>query len=86
MDTIATHTAAPVTARADIKGIVMIGGKWGDTEIIMTVEVPRAVWNMIDAPEQWVGRLSASKTVSVGNITTSYWMATYKSNDMEVGA
>ena len=86
MDTIATHTAAPVTARADIKGIVMIGGNWGDTEILMTVDVPRVVWNMINAPEVWVGSLSATKTVVTGNIVTTYWMATYAGNDMEVGA
>lgn len=85
MDTTQNTTAAPVTARADIKGIVMIG-QWGDTEIIMTVDVPRSVWNMIDAPEEWVGTLSATKRVKVGNITTQYWMATYAGNDMEVGA
>ena len=86
MDTMQNTTAAPVTARADTKGIVMIGGNWGDTEILMTVDVPRTVWNMIDAPEVWVGTLSATKTVKVGNIKTAYWMATYADNDMEVGA
>ncbi len=86
MDTIATHTAAPVIARTDIKGLVMIGGQWGDTEIAMVVDVPRAVWNMIDAPEEWVGDLCASKTVRVGNILTAYWMTTYAGNNMEIGA
>ena len=76
----------PTTARAAIRGTVMIGGQWGDTEILMTVEVPLTVWNMIDAPEEWVGTLSASKRVKVGNIVTAYWMATYAGNDMEVGA
>ena len=79
-------TAAPVTARADIRGTVIIGGQWGDTEILMTVEVPATVWNMIDAPAEWVGTLSATKRVTVGNITTSYWMATYAGNDMEVAS
>ena len=68
MDTMQNTSAAPVTARADIKGTVMIGGQWGDTEILITVEVPRTVWNMIDAPEEWVGTLSATKRVKVGNI------------------
>ena len=81
-----TTTAAPFTAQADIKGVVAIGGQWGDTEILMMVEVPLAVWNMIDAPEVWSGTLSATKTVKVGNIKTAYWMATYADNDMEVGA
>ena len=43
MDTMQNTTAAPVTARADTKGIVMIGGNWGDTEILMTVDVPRTL-------------------------------------------
>lgn len=84
MDATATHTAEPVSARADIKGIVTIGGQWGDTEIIMMVEVPLVVWNMIDAPEVWVGSLSATKTVTVGNIVTGYWISTYAGNDMEI--
>jgi hypothetical protein len=85
MDTIATHTAAPFTARADIKGIVMIGNQWGNTaEILMALDVPRAVWNAIDAPEVWVGSLSATKTVVVGNMVTTFWMATYAGNDMEI--
>ena len=74
------------TASAKTKGMVAIGGNWGDTEIIFTCDVPRTVWNMIDAPEEWVGNLSAAKRVKVGNITTSYWMNTYSTNDMEVGA
>ena len=86
MDTMQNTTAAPVTARADTNGIVTIGGQWGDTEIIFTCHVPRTVWNMIDAPEEWVGTLSATKTVKVGNISTSYWMATYADNDMEVAS
>ena len=76
------------TARANTKGSVQIGGAWGDTEIIFTCNVPRTVWNMIDAPEEWVGTLSACKRVRCGNITTSYWMNTYSEadNDMEVSS
>ena len=68
--------------------MVQIGGAWGDIEIILTCNVARIVWNMIDAPEAWVGGLSASKTVRVGNILTVYWMNTYseKDNDMEVAS
>jgi hypothetical protein len=85
MDTIATHTAAPVKARAHTTSVVTIGG-WGDIEILVTINVPKQVFCMIDAPEEWVGTLSACKTVTVGNISTSYWMNTYstKDNDMEV--
>jgi len=74
------------TARAKTKGMVAIGGNWGDTEVIFTCDVPLTVWNMIDAPEEWHGNLSAAKRVKVGNITTSYWINTYSEadNDMEV--
>ena len=76
----------PTTARATTKGMVQIGGAWGDIEIILTCNVPRTVWNMIDAPEEWVGDMSASKTIKSGNILTAYWMNTYSEadNDMEI--
>ena len=76
------------TARANTKGTVQIGGNWGDIEILFTVNVPRTAWNMVDAPEEWVGDLSASKTIKVGNIVTAYWMNTYSKadNDMEVAS
>lgn len=87
MDTTQNTTAAPIKARAHTTGTVQIGANWGDIEIIMTVNVPRTVWNMIDAPEEWVGTLSACKTVTVGNIITGYWMNTYSeaNNDMDMG-
>jgi len=80
-------TAAPVIASAKLKGRVTIGGNFGSTEVLVTLEVPRIVWEQIDAPEEWVGHLSATKRVHVGNITTSYWMTTYDrdGNDMEIG-
>jgi len=79
-------TAAPVIASAKLKGKISIGGNWGSTEILITCEVPRTVWDAIDAPEEWVGHLSATKRVHVGNITTSFWMTTYDTdgNDMEI--
>ena len=82
----APFIATPTTARAETKGMVQIGGAWGDIEIILTCNVPRTVWNMIDAPEKWIGTRSASKTVRVGNILTAYWMNTYseKDNQMEI--
>lgn len=87
MDTTQNTTAAPIKARAHTTATVQIGG-WGDIEVIVTVNVPRTVWNMIDAPEEWIGTLSACKTVTVGNITTGYWMNTYSKtdNDMEVAS
>jgi len=88
MDTTQNTTAAPVKAQATTTGMVTIGGYWGDIEIIVTVNVPRVVWDMIDAPEEWVGTLSATKRVTTGNISTAYWMNTYstKDNDMEVAS
>jgi len=82
-----TTAAAPLVARATTRSMVAIGGPWGTTEILFTVDVPRTVWEMIDAPEEWVGTLSAVKRVRVGSISTSYWMTTYDEagNDMQIG-
>jgi hypothetical protein len=80
-----TTTAAPTTARAKLKGMVTIGGQLGDT-ILITLDVPMTVWLQVDAPEDWVGTLSAVKRVRVGNLSMSFWTTTYDTagNDMEI--